>query len=43
MLASNAKTMPDASEAALKIPIVAAAAIRRGILPDRQVKMVKMP
>jgi hypothetical protein len=39
---ANAKTVPDAAPA-LEIPIVAAAAIRRGILPERQVKMVKMP
>jgi hypothetical protein len=39
---AGAKTVPDA-DVTLKIPIVAAAAIRRGILPHEQVKMVKMP
>jgi hypothetical protein len=39
---TNAKTVPDAAPA-LEIPIVAADAIRRGILPQRQVKLVKMP
>jgi hypothetical protein len=39
---ANAKTVPVATRL-LEIPIVAAAAIRRGILPHGQVKLVKMP